>query len=460
MDFLSVVKQNQNLLQQAQLNDSVQILLHFYGHYRPDHFDQNVLEDLRQRLLRRGISLNTFAQSCLPFLRDLISYSKQIGLITKIPTLFHYHLKPATVSEIAPSWIQAFQTNSSEKTAHRYQLLLTRDLLPYFSDFNLLDIDQKLIDTFQEQYLSSGKSMSCFQYYPRILYLIVDFYVAQEIKQDYELVAKIRQEDTSQLFLRTVIQLWLQENSSSLSSETETDISKYILPILGQSDLKCYNIRRLQRYQRELAKRGAGEDVFNRHLALLNELIHFAVQKGLLDCRGSLTAPKRGRIAKPHLPDSYTIEKIKNSGVAFPDAVILRLALQMGLKNEEIQSLKWSNIDWEKKTVSVSNRTIPIPDDLWRTLQHLASQNGAEGYIVLTAHKKTGPVSMIYLYSAAKKVLTKLNIQDLRLSDLRSFYIVEQLQHHTPDTVTKLCGFPNTETLLQKYADYLPSNQT
>lgn len=229
---------------------------------------------------------------------------------------------------------------------------------------------------------------------------------------------------------------------------------------MGQSDLKSYNTRWLQRYQRKLAKQGVGEKIFNRHLELLNELIRFSVEKGYLASKKTLSAPKRGRIAKPHLPDSSMVGKIKNAGEALPDSFILRLALQMGLKNEEIQLLKWSDIDFFNKTVSVSKRTVPIPDDLLISLQNLASRNGSEGYVILTAHKKIGPVSMIYLYSAAKKVLTKLGIQDLRLSDLRSYYIVEQLQQHTPDTVAKLCGFSDVKSLLQKFADYLPNVQT
>ena len=110
--------------------------------------------------------------------------------------------------------------------------------------------------------------------------------------------------------------------------------------------------------------------------------------------------------------------------------------------------------------MSVSKRTVPIPDDLLISLQNLASRNDSEGYVILTAHKKIGPVSMIYPYSAAKKILTKLGIQDLRPSDLRSYYIVEQLQQHTADTVAKLCGFSDVKSLLQKFADYLPNVQT
>ena len=57
-----------------------------------------------------------------------------------------------------------------------------------------------------------------------------------------------------------------------------------------------------------------GEKIFNRHLELLNELIRFSVEKGYLASKKTLSAPKRGRIAKPHLPDSSMVGKIKNAG--------------------------------------------------------------------------------------------------------------------------------------------------
>ena len=38
-----------------------------YGHYRLDYFDQAALEDMRQRLSRKGVSFHQFCGDYLPY---------------------------------------------------------------------------------------------------------------------------------------------------------------------------------------------------------------------------------------------------------------------------------------------------------------------------------------------------------------------------------------------------------
>ena len=427
----------------------------WFGHYRPDHFDQNALEDLRRRLSRRGISLYTFQQDYLPILYELLQDSIETGHLKSLPPLFSYEVEPASFAQWAPLWMEEFAQQNAPQTVARYRLVLERDLLPCFRDQDLCALDGREVAEYEQNYLSQGRSKSCFQYQSRILYLTLDHYVAQKIQEDTELAEALEACDTSYLYVKDVAVQWSRQ-SSNLSQEDQKILSNYILPLLGLSNLKAYNPRRMARYRRELARRGLGEPVFQRHLVLLNQIKDFAEHSGLLAEKPALENPKRGRFSNPHTVGEAEREKI----LLIPDndrgGLILRLALEMGLRNEEIRTLRWSDIHLDTSSAEVDGRCIPIPENFCQKLRRLAGGSGKTGYVILNTATESGPISMPALYRSARKTFLRYGLRDLRLYDLRSSYIINLLQKMPVENVAEQCGYSNVEELQMRYGAYLP----
>ena len=436
---------------------AVSDILKWFGHYRPDHFDQAALEDVRQRLSRRGVSLYTFQQEYLPVLYDILQRCVEDGELKTLPPLFSYEVGPAIFSQEGPLWLQEFEKQASPQTARRYQLVLERDLLPYFGTWDLCRLDGTAVKQYEQEYLEQGRSSSCFQYQGRILYLTLDHYIEKMIQADAELSEALQAHDTSFLYLKDVVGQWRREAEGHVNEQEQQILSKYILPLLGLSNLRKYNSRRLARYRRELARRGLGDPVFQQHLELLNRIKSFAEQRGFLEAHPTLENPERGRFSNPHPVTAGAREKI----MLIPDedygGIILRLALEMGLRNEEIRMLKWKEIHFEGRYAEVSGRHVPIPEDLGRLLIRLAMGQGAEGYVVLTAATRQGPISMPSLYRTASRTLKRYGISDLRLYDLRSSYIIDLLQRKTPAEAAAQCGYSRPEDLMMRYGAYLSS---
>lgn len=428
----------------------------WFGHYRPDHFNQSVLEDMRQRLSRRGVSLYSFQRDYLPVLYEILQTSVELGKLKTLPPLYSYAVGPAVFSQQGPLWMEAFQSHASPQTARRYRLVLERDLLPYFGTWDLCALDGAAVEAYEQAYLAQARSKSCFQYQSRILFLTLDFYVANQIQADTELTEALQAADTSYLYLKDAAAQWRSQPDGPVSEEERQMLANYILPLLGLSNLKTYNPRRLERYRRELARRGLGESVFQRHLEVLNRIKRFSERQRLLEEKPVLENPKRGRFSKPHAVTPFAREKIQLIPEEDPCGIILRLSLEMGLRNEEIQSLKWTDIWFEERTAQVDGRKVPIPEDLCHLLIRLAVRQGQSGYVVVSPSTNEGPVSMPSLYRSASRGLKRYGLSNLRLHDLRSSYIIDLLQRRAPEEVAEQCGYPKLEELLMRYGAYLP----
>lgn len=455
INFEAILTQHSQLLSE-QNPAAVSNIKEWFGHYRPDHFNQSVLEDMRQRLSRRGVSLYSFQQDYLPVVYEILQVSEEQGALKTLPPLFSYEVEPAIFSVQGPLWMAAFQDQASPQTARRYRLVLERDLLPYFGKWDLCALDGASVERYEQEYLAQARSKSCFQYQSRILYLTLDFYVAGKIQEDAELTEALRATDTSYLYLKDVAGQWRRQLEAPISEQDQQSLTNYILPLLGLSNLKTYNPRRLERYRRELARRGLGETVFQRHLEILNQIKAFAEKRSLLDEKPVLQNPERGRFSKPHEVTDFARKKIQLISEEDTGGMILRLALEMGLRNEEIRTLKWEAIHFEDRYAQVDGRRVPIPEDLCHSFIRLAVQQGQSGYVILTSTTKQGPMSMPALYRSASRTLKRYGLPDLRLYDLRSSYIIHLLQHKTPEETAQLCGYDNPEELLIRYSAYLP----
>ena len=109
-----------------------------------------------------------------------------------------------------------------------------------------------------------------------------------------------------------------------------------------------------------------------------------------------------------------------------PAGIILRLAWEEGLKRGEILALKWNQVDFERRRITLPDRRVPLQPGAaeallrWRDAQGEAARDDA--HVVLSLRTKK-PLSGASVSAAAREALDTGGMQGVRLEDLRADYI-------------------------------------
>ena len=421
-----------------------------FGHYRLDRFNQAILEDLRQRLSRRGVSLLDFRGAYLPVVRGILEEGVRLGWLERAPVLFDYDLPAVQLADWWELWLAYYEDEASGSTIQRYSRLLERELLPRFRDLDLRELDGGMIERFRKEYLAAGGGETGFKFLPRILLLILDFAVARAVAQSPD-NWKMDIRTDGHIWLKDVAPGWLDTLEGGEREAARRELEETILPLIGLTDLRRLGERKLYDYKRMLARQGKGSKVFQTHARILSRIRAYAAGQGLVEAEKRLRRPKTGAPPRP-LTDRER-RALESGGGEDPDRMILWLAAGLGLKNEELRALRWDDLDLEKGLARAPGREIPIPAELVEPLRALARENGPHGCVLLSAQKKCSPVSMPYLIRAAKEALKRRGLGELSLDDLRDDYAIRQLAVLPPQEAARRCGYPDTARFLGRFAD-------
>jgi len=151
---------------------------------------------------------------------------------------------------------------------------------------------------------------------------------------------------------------------------------KYLLEAFGELKLSSIRANQLEQYKR-LRREKVSVASVNRELALLKHMFHKAVDWEYLKTNPAQTVklfkepPGRLRYL---LPEERDLLLKECSGILL---VIVITALETGMRKGEMQNLKWKDVDFERRTITLTRtknkeiRTLPISDTLLSVLQRL-----------------------------------------------------------------------------------------
>lgn len=430
------------------------------GHYRMDRLNQLVIEDLRQRLARSGVSLLEFRGTYLPLLRSALARGVALGSPKNSPVLFDYRLPPLPFNEAYSPWMEQFAANHQAETARRYQRIIEMYLLSYFQDADLRALDKAALDAYRAYFLDRGWSASSFRLHSQILYGIIDFHVGQAL----DACGMAAPPKAPSFLLKDTAQRWLasleEKSESQAIAHIRSQLDTYILPILGLSDLRKFNQRRIRDYRAALARRGAGTAVLQEHVEILNQILQYAVQNGLLKFAPHLSTPLNpAGITPENRPDSARLSRVIHADTHLADVLAIRLAWQLGLRQDEIRLLRWSDLELDAAVAHINGRVIPICTDL---LSYLIPRAGKpDHYVIFTAHsKQIQPISLPYLYRLCRDLLARFGLDGVTLTDLRNDYIVHLLESgYSPEEAATLCGISDVAAFCRRFVNFLPSGE-
>lgn len=167
--------------------------------------------------------------------------------------------------------------------------------------------------------------------------------------------------------------------------------------------------------------------------------------------------------ATVYIPTDDEVRTLIDASKDTPVEVAILLGAYMGMREAEIAALRWENVDFDNRLLTVSeatvidvnnntivkkpkstsgNRTLPIPEIVLDALQR--HRNDDDTHVV--------PLSCAAIYKRFKRILKSTGIHDFRFHDLRHYYASVMLSLSVPDKYAmERMGHSTNSTLKNVY---------
>lgn len=136
------------------------------------------------------------------------------------------------------------------------------------------------------------------------------------------------------------------------------------------------------------------------------------------------------------LPNAAAIRKLLAQESDVTSAAIIRLAWQAGLTATEIVNLRWTDINFDNGTLSVSGRIVPASSDL---ISFLSSMEQVGSYVIYSRLSHGGPTTRNSVSRKARTALDHVG-EKASLLELRFDYIVRLLKELPAEEVSRVTG--------------------
>ncbi len=299
------------------------------------------------------------------------------------------------------------------------------------------------------------------------------------------------------LSLFEYLEYWIDSIRSSRAENTiftyKWVINKRILPFLGKHILADLNPERVQFFYQHLLKQGVSKNGVHVAHKVLNSALGHATKMNMINsnpCRG--TAPPRPEQIEMKIFDEQQVKIFLVTAKDFEDQYLplYQLALHTGMRQGELIGLKWSDINWENKTLTVQrqvirrrgkefkftrpkskqgNRTIALGKSIIRMLKaqsrvvdtkkELAGESWREYQLVFPTSVGT-PVLDSNLRRGFRNTTKWAELPKIRFHDLRHTAASFMLNNGIPLlVVSKRLGHSKPSITLDVYGHLLPSKQ-
>lgn len=116
--------------------------------------------------------------------------------------------------------------------------------------------------------------------------------------------------------------------------------------------------------------------------------------------------------------DEFALWKLLRAEGSSPAGATLWLTWQVGLQLEEIVTLRWEQVDWEKAELRLERRNAPLSAGALAMLRELRQDGDGTGF-VLTSPRSRQPYDRTRLSKLVRGALVRAGLDDVTLRDLR-----------------------------------------
>jgi integrase len=299
----------------------------------------------------------------------------------------------------------------------------------------------------------------------------------------------------SNVLFKDFLQGWLSTKSSAVKQSTwrlyETTIRNHIEPILGKvkiSDIEPSDIQNLYLLKKE---KSIGNRTIQVMHTIINNSLETAVRTGVLQNNpAQSTIPPKYTSPEMDIYSEHEITQLLLAVKGTSLEALIHLAITTGLRQSELLALKWSDIDWDRNTISVQRqlrrkferrdyysslktksgrRTISLGiNTIQKLREHHQKQIGQkeemgdrwdENDLIFPSIVGT-PISQRNLLRRFKTIIRESGLREIRFHDLRHTAASLMLNHGiSPIIVAKRLGHSKVSITLDTYGHLLPGMQ-
>ena len=189
-----------------------------------------------------------------------------------------------------------------------------------------------------------------------------------EFKEELQNQTLRKEAPAEVMTMSELIREWLPLKKLDLRDNTyiayEDTANIHVLPYFDELGVTIGELSpaHIQRYYAEKSRAGLGAGTLTRHRTIIRSSLEYAIQT-----LGILKANPADRVKLPRqnkrIPSFYTEEQLKKLFKVVEGESIeapVKLAAYFGLRRSEVLALRWSSIDWKRKTISITHTLVRV----------------------------------------------------------------------------------------------------
>lgn len=252
-------------------------------------------------------------------------------------------------------------------------------------------------------------------------------------------------------------------------------LRSHLIPNFGTKPLKEITESTIRKFQSGLVKDGTSPSRVNTITQLLRSILSQSYRRGEISLDPTLAVKRlqEPKVLIDPLSDTELYLALQACDPHFrPMFTVLAYT---GARPNELQALRWSDIDWKKETISISKgrvrgveglpktksseRKIPFTVPVKEALTELAQRHKAQTVVSLDDYvfttKRGGPINK-HLDKVWKRALAKAQLRHRPAYQLRHTFVTHCIMKGFPlPFIAKIIGHSTIDTLIRHYAGWI-----
>lgn len=299
--------------------------------------------------------------------------------------------------------------------------------------------------------------------------------------------------EPSRLLYSTYLEEWMRNRKSNLGKQTfEVNmgfIKCHILPSLGNVILSNIRPATIQSFITELVEKGLAPSTVKRIYSIVNCSLNNA-EKLQIVSKNYASLVEKPKLQQKELQvwDVQTVQKFLETAKESRYYIVFHLAIMTGMRQGEILGLRWIDIDFDNKLISIrqtlshngkeitfgtktgAGRSISIDDEIITALKeyrelvleekHLAGEMYEESGLIVcnTIGRKAYPRSLSKIWD---RLRSKANVPAITFHDLRHTHASLLLRQNIhPKIVAERLGHSSIQMTMDIYTHLMPNMQS